>query len=62
MHDVISYVFWQRSAILTESAWKQEHKASTLIQVLIAQTVIFKTLKCWNSRIQKVDNYKPTLL
>ena len=41
MHDVHSYTFRQLSAILRQSTWTQEHKTSTLIQVLVAQTVIF---------------------
>ena len=55
-------MFRHQNAIFTESMNTEDHKSNTPLQVLNALTVIFKILKCYNSRVQKVDKYKPTLL
>jgi len=43
MISVHSNIFWHQSAIL--NTWTKEHKSNTLIQVLIALTVVIKILK-----------------
>jgi hypothetical protein len=46
-----------------QGVYKQKNnKSNTPFQVLITLIDIFKILKCSNSKIQKVQKYKPTLL
>jgi hypothetical protein len=52
-------MFRHHSFIFRKSVNTKNHFSNTLFKVLIALTVIFETLK--NSRMYKVDKYKPTL-
>jgi hypothetical protein len=45
MISVHSNIFWHQSANLRESTWTKEHKSNTLIQLLIALTVVIKILQ-----------------
>jgi len=40
----------------------KHHKSNGPLHVSIALTVIYNMLKCWSTRIYKVDKYRSTLL